>query len=294
LKGIQIYDPSSDTLDTRIASKTLLSRGSHDSRSKTEKFIEKSSKKHGDRYAYLSVNYINSKSKVTILCNEHGEFSQRPNNHLNGQGCNKCGILSGKDQRSGNTKDFIEKANVIHGDKYDYSFAVYINVKSKLLIICKKHKQQFTQRPNDHLSGQGCPLCINKSEAKLLKQIKLIYSLIVIQFTNEWCKKEYLLRFDFCIPDCNIIIELDGPQHFKQIKNWQSPELQFINDKFKEKCANENGYSTIRLLQADVWNDKYDWLTELCDAVELNKCNGDKVTNTYLCKHNEYHKFLGE
>ena len=140
------------------------------------------------------------------------------------------------------------------------------------------------------MNGQGCPLCINKSEGKLLKHLKSIYPQIVTQFTNEWCKKEQLLRFDFCIPDCNIIIEVDGPQHFEQIRDWQSPEEQLINDKFKEKCANENGYSIIRLLQADVWYDKYDWFTELRDVIEVKKCD-DKVTNTYLCKHNEYHKF---
>ena len=64
-------------------------------------------------------------------------------------------------------------------------------------------------------------------------------------------------------------MEQDGPQHFKQIGDWLSPELTRINDIYKMKCANENGYSMIRLLQKDIWNDRYDWLQEL--LVNINK-----------------------
>ena len=44
------------------------------------------------------------------------------------------------------------------------------------------------------------------------------------------------------IEDLNIIVEQDGPQHFKQIGNWKIPELTKINDIYKMKYANENGY----------------------------------------------------
>jgi len=66
-------------------------------------------------------------------------------------------------------------------------------------------------------------------------------------------QKKKHLPFDFCIQEHKIIIELDGRQHFKQVSNWCSPEEQFENDKFKEDCANNNGYSVIRLLQHDVF-----------------------------------------
>ena len=67
------------------------------------------------------------------------------------------------------------------------------------------------------------------------------------------------LPFDFCIEELKIILELDGRQHFEQVMNWKTPEEQYENDKYKEKCANENGYSIIRLLQEDVFNEKYDF-----------------------------------
>jgi very-short-patch-repair endonuclease len=100
-----------------------------------------------------------------------------------------------------------------------------------------------------------------------------------------------MLLFDFCIPEYNIIIELDGLQHFKQVRNWSSPEEQNKSDKFKEKCANDNNYSIIRLLQDDVFNDKYNWLDELKNNIEKIK-NENIIQNIYMCKNNEYDIFV--
>jgi len=78
-------------------------------------------------------------------------------------------------------------------------------------------------------------------------------------------------EFDFVIEDRKIIIELDGKQHFEQIGKWQSPEKNREIDIYKMKCANENGFSIIRILQKDVYNNKYNWLDELCENIENNK-----------------------
>jgi very-short-patch-repair endonuclease len=75
-----------------------------------------------------------------------------------------------------------------------------------------------------------------------------------------------------------------------QIWNWKTPEEQFKNDQYKEKCANENGYSVIRLLQEDVFYDRYDWLNELNQNIEKIK-NEKIIQNIYMCKNNEYNVF---
>ena len=36
---------------------------------------------------------------------------------------------------------------------------------------------------------------------------------------------------------------------------------------YKMKCANENGYSMIRLLQKDIWYNRYDWIHELLENI---------------------------
>ena len=87
-----------------------------------------------------------------------------------------------------------------------------------------------------------------------------------------------------------IIIELDGLQHFEQVSNWSSPEETHLNDVYKMKCANENGYSVIRILQEDVFYDTYDWLTELRDDIEKIKSD-QRVQNVYMGKYNEYSIF---
>jgi very-short-patch-repair endonuclease len=257
--------------------------------SNTNEFIEKAEKIHNDKYDYSKVNYINNHTNVTIVCKKHGDFEQTPQSHLSGCGCNFCGKELMKIKQKTDIDDFIKNANIKHNNKYDYSKINYINARTKITIICEKHGE-FEQQPDSHLRGSGCPYCINKTEGKLREKITIFYPTLQTQFKQEWCKKTLYLPFDFCIPEYKIIIELDGPQHFRQISNWESPETQFDNDKYKEECANQNGYSVIRLLQEDVFYDTYNWVKELCDAIEEIKAfNG--ITNVYLCKNNEYDKY---
>lgn len=53
-------------------------------------FLRRAVRTHGLRYDYSLVEYINSHSKIKIICRKHGEFEQEPSNHLNGHGCPKC------------------------------------------------------------------------------------------------------------------------------------------------------------------------------------------------------------
>ena len=55
-----------------------------------ETFIEKAKKTHGDKYNYSLVNYVNSQTKVKIICSKHGEFEQLPYDHISNHGCYKC------------------------------------------------------------------------------------------------------------------------------------------------------------------------------------------------------------
>ena len=141
-------------------------------------------------------------------------------------------------------------------------------------------------------SNTWCPYCVNKTEFILYEYLQKLYE-ITGQFKKDWCKNNNTnkyLPFDFCIEEYKIIVELDGPQHFIQISNWSSPEKQHENDKYKQKCANENGYSIIRLLQEDVFKDKYVWKTELINNIEKIK-NEKIIKNIYMCKNKEYNVF---
>ena len=102
----------------------------------TEEWIQKARAVHGDKYDYSKVDYKDSKTKVCIICSEHGEFWQRPGDHINKKcECPKCGNINrGKNQKL-TTQEFIEKARKIHGDKYDYSKVEYNRAHEKVCIL---------------------------------------------------------------------------------------------------------------------------------------------------------------
>jgi very-short-patch-repair endonuclease len=253
-------------------------------------FIEKANNIHNNNYDYSKTNYVISYKKVIIICKKHGEFFQVATSHLKGIGCNKCAIEKNAERKKSNSEEFIEKSKKINGDNYDYSNVVYKGTKNYIDIICKKHGL-FKQTPSNHLRGAGCPLCFNKSEAIVFEKLKIEYPTLVTQFKKDWCKNINHLPFDFCIPELNIIIEVDGSQHFRQISNWRSPEDQYNIDKYKERCANDNNYSIIRILQEDVFYNNYNWFEELYKAIKDIQ-NSNKILNIYICKNNEYINYL--
>lgn len=153
--------------------------------------------------------------------------------------------------------------------------------------VCNK---TFPCQLSDITKGIWCSFCVNKTELMLFDELSTIYSDLKRQYKVDWCKDKKHLPFDFVIEERKIIIELDGKQHFEQIGKWQSPEKTRINDLFKMKCANDNGFSTIRILQKDVYKNKYDWLSELCQNIE-KITNEKRVQNIYMCKNNEYKDF---
>lgn len=64
--------------------------------SNNDEFINKSKTVHKEYYDYSKVKYINSQTKVIIICPKHGDFSQHPGSHLNGCGCPKCKMSHGE------------------------------------------------------------------------------------------------------------------------------------------------------------------------------------------------------
>lgn len=236
-----------------------------------EEFINKSNEIHNNKYDYSKVKYIDSQTKIIIVCKLHGEFNQEASSHLGGCGCKKCGEISAHDKQRLTTEEFIIRAIDTHGNIYDYSKTNYHTGHSEITITCKIHGD-FLQDPFNHLKGAGCPICKNKTEQKLYIYLKSKYPLIKTQFKLENCKFKRYLPFDFCIPNKKIIIELDGRQHFKQVRNWDDPEKTIRKDVFKMQKAKLEGYKVIRIFQEDVYKkNNEEWLnTKLINAIEDN------------------------
>lgn len=154
----------------------------------------------------------------------------------------------------------------------------------KYIFDCNICGHEYRSLLNHVTAGAWCTCTRNKTENKLKKWfIENGYN-IIWQEKYEWCKNsktDRYLPFDFVIESLKIIIELDGKQHFEQVAKWDSPEKNMRHDIYKMKCAIENGYTIIRLLQKDVWSDKNNWEQRLksCINTRLLENKLEKVLN---------------
>jgi len=272
-----------------------------------EEFIRLSIEKHGnEHYNYDLVNYINCDTNVEIFCNIcNKSFQQTPYRHLSGSGCTDCSII----KRATLMKQLASvkfREITINDERFDFSKFVYSNAISKSIVKCKECGEEFSISPNNYFGGKGCPLCYLKTKKKLYKSLKPLFPNLKTELAVDWCRnteesngKFHKFPYDFYIEDgdlnLHIIIELDGVQHIKPVEYFDRKmtfEERHKRDVYKEKCAKENGYHTIRILQEDVLYDNNSWLSNILYEIEYIKNNKDIIHHRYICDNNEYDIFL--
>lgn len=230
----------------------------------TEKFIEKATQIHGDKYDYSKVIYVKAKEKVIIICevcrleNGCGEFLQSPDSHLNEKGCPTCA-----NNQISTTEKFIEKAKLLHINektnlpKYDYSLVNYIDAITKVKILCPTHGE-FEQTPSNHIHAKcGCPHCKeSKGEKKVKKFLEENNIILIRQHKFNDCKNINQLPFDFYLPEHNLCIEYDGELHYNPKKYFGGEaglkETQKRDQIKTNYCLNNN----INLLRIPYWDFK--------------------------------------
>ena len=244
---------------------------SNERRMTKEEFIEKANQVHGKgTYDYSKVIYININTDVTIICPIHGDFPQKPNNHINGaRGCPFC-----KGGVKLTTEEFIKRARKKHGNEYDYSKVDYKNNHTEVIIVCPKHGD-FPQTPNDHLNGSGCSKCNkNKGEESIRKFLIEKGIEFEEQKKFEGCEYKRQLKFDFYLPKYNLCIESDGNVHSDKI-NWNGKmtneemekELKLTQhrDNIKNEFCKKNGIILLRVNNLKA----YDEISEYFKIKEL-------------------------
>ena len=122
-------------------------------KSNTDEFIAKANIVHHYKYDYTLSVYQKSSQKIAICCAFHGIFKQKPNDHLNGYGCPRCGKTGKYNQET-----FVKTAIYKYQNRYSYLKTVYTTSKEKICITCPKHGD-FWQKAADHLYGYGCNRC---------------------------------------------------------------------------------------------------------------------------------------
>jgi Zn finger protein HypA/HybF involved in hydrogenase expression len=132
----------------------------------TEEFILRAKSIHGDVYDYSRAKYSTCRVKVEIVCPSHGSFWKSPNLHIHQrQGCPECGEIQRIKSKTFTQQEFLDDAQSVHGNLYDYSKSCYEHTDKKIEIVCSKHGS-FWQSPHSHLNGNGCPKCANEENAE--------------------------------------------------------------------------------------------------------------------------------
>ena len=159
-------------------------------------FIDKIRKKHGDRFDFSKMKYVNSLTKIYVFDIDNNEMLHiRPNSLLRYKGNNKS-------RKNITTEDFIKKAKEIHGDRYIYDKTVYKHHAEKVIVKCRTHGE-FLISPNNHThnnKGKGCPYCTGRykttedfiKEATAVHGDKYDYSKVV--YVNATTKVDIICK----------------------------------------------------------------------------------------------------
>lgn len=211
-------------------------------------FVKEANNVHNNFYSYPEdFNTLND--KIIINCPKHGDFEQKASNHLNGQGCPMCFYERLSEMKTSNKDEFVEKAEKVHGGRYDYSKVVYNGSISKVEIICPQHGS-FWQTPTNHLQGYGCPKCTplhSKCEDEIYDfLVGLLGEDNVIQHDRIILAPK---EIDLYIPSLKIGIEYDGLYWHSEIVKDMNYHLQKTED-----CENK-GIRLIHIFE-DEWHNK--------------------------------------
>jgi very-short-patch-repair endonuclease len=229
-----------------------------------DEFISQANEVHDFKYDYSKSVYNGARRNLIIICKIHGEFNQTPDSHLGGSGCLKCGTIERANKQSITLEEFLSRSHEIHGEIYDYSKVELVNTSTKVEIICRIHGF-FFQDPEHHiLRKHGCPRCVNKREGELaitLSELGIVHRQYKIE--NK--------RYDFYLPEYNVIIERDGEQHYRGF--WQddsktlSLDYQIENDRIKTELAERHGHKLYRI---PYWLDEEDIRIEISNILKGN------------------------
>ena len=250
----------------------------------TSEFVEKAISIHGDKYDYSITKFNGIDKPIEYICPEHGIVNQKASTHVNDKnGCNKCAYV----KKELSQEEFIKIAKELHYDKYDYSSTIYTGYNKPVTIICPKHGV-FTKIANEHIRKtrglNGCQICSGSVGEKEVSKVLLKYNIANIP---QYTILGYRYKYDFYLPDLNILIEYNGLQHYTPIEYFGGMDgyiQQVARDKHKKEIAkNKNIY--LITIKYDVI-DIEDYLLHAISKYYKYKV-GDKFIVSFLdlCKY---------
>ena len=252
------------TVSNHITHKQGCAKCSNHYQPTTEEFIEKAIAVHGNTYDYSKVKYITNSHTIKIICKDHGEFVQTPATHLGGGGCQTCGRMKSTLKQTSSTGEFISRANIVHGEKYDYSTVDYKTARVYITIICKKHGG-FQQIPDSHLRGSGCPTCKPKYSKMAIKYLNFMATLKQRHIQHAENGGEYVIphtkfKADGYCTETNTVYEFHGTVFHGDPRYCKAEEYNHLGKNYgelyqktieRETLIKDLGYNLVVMWERD-------------------------------------------
>lgn len=216
----------------------------------TEEFKQICTNLFDGKYSYDKSIYTGNRNSVIITCPIHGDFEMQAANHMKKSDCPKCAGV-----HNHSTEEYIEKCNIIHGNKYTYGKTIYTIGDNKVIITCPEHGD-FEQCASQHLNnGTGCPKC---KESKGERNVRIFLDNNNLPYNQEYtfedCTDKSYLRYDFYLPTKNILIEYHGQQHYMPVEIFGGKECfkeTQRRDKIKVEYAKDNNINLLVIPYTD-------------------------------------------
>lgn len=200
-----------------------------------------------DRLIFDSFGYKENLHKPTVIykCANCGDTTEKPyTEFLKYPTCIHCG---------NNAKR--RNSNVIN-DLLPDGFQLIGEYKDQYMKTLFKHEECnfiFNMRPKDLINGHSyCPKCskkMSKGERKISEYLNSNNINYIKEKSFEWSNQK---RYDFFLPDYNLLIEYNGIQHYKNISNFfLSLEEQQRIDIWKEHEAKARGFNYLIISYID-------------------------------------------
>lgn len=207
--------------------------------------------KLNDKYVVKNIDFKTNKDYVFLSCKKHGNFKITSTRIMQGKGCPTC--AKEKAQKHKTNKQYLSELKVLNLDRiYDFSKVNYVNAKTPVIVICKKCGKEFSKNPRVFFrkTAKACPYCNYYIGERLVEDYLIEHKIKFIaqySFKNTEISR---LRFDFYLPDLNIVIEYQGEQHYRAVSYWGGEKRfaqQQKNDQRKRDFCKENNIQEIEI-----------------------------------------------
>lgn len=206
-------------------------------------------------------------------------------------------------------QEIIERIIDVHGDKYDYSKVDYINSRTPVILICKKHGE-FKYYIKHLKEGRGCPMCSkNKTIIDFIEKARDVHSL-----KYDYSKSNYTGRHNKLIITCPIHGDFEQeagshlsgcgcPKCANEHKNdYKKLSTEDFIERAKEVHGNKYDYSKVdyKSLESKVtiicpihgeFEQRADsHLFQKSGCPKCNQSKGERDIENYLIKNNIKYK----